>query len=269
MTTARLPKFAILATVTAVSALSLTACGSTTDAITPATDAAASTAADPREVLLNAVPGEKVKAYAFKVKGNVTPLSGVVDAPAKGAEINIAEPVEDTGIKLKMDLRIVDQQGWVKIAFSPAGTAGLPKFPKKWMLLDPAKLDDKTFLEPADQTDPGYTQLLVENAAGVKQTAPGHFTGTTDLTKSTEAEILEEATLKALGTAAAKVPFEAVVDGAGHLTSVVVKIPAAGKVKAHNYTVSYTGFDSTPPLTAPAADEQQKATAAAYEFLNS
>ena len=54
----------------------------------------------------------------------------------------------------------------VRIAFTPS-VAGLPKLPKKWMLLDQSKLDDKTMFKTAGQSDPGYTELLLENAAGL------------------------------------------------------------------------------------------------------
>ncbi|WP_203816135.1 hypothetical protein [Paractinoplanes ferrugineus] len=217
---------------------------------------------------MKAVPDVKSPAFKFKLAGTELPFSGVADAANNASEINIAQPLEDTGVTLKMDFRIVDQKVWVKIAYAGKKAAGLPTFPKKWMFLDPAKLKDKSWFEPQDDSDPGSARVLVENAADVKQTSPGHFAGTTDLTKATDAEILDEAALKALGAAATKVPFDAVVDEAGHLTSAVVKIPAAGKTKAHNYTVSYTAFGSTPKLAAPAAGEQQKATAGTYEMLN-
>ncbi|GIF18937.1 hypothetical protein BJ973_005984 [Actinoplanes tereljensis] len=266
MTTGRLTHLATFATVTAVSAFALTACGTSTDSVTPATEAAASTAADPREVLLNAVPGVDASPYTFKVKGSETPISGVVDGPAKAYEVNMAEEIKEAGTTLKLGFLVLGQKGWVRIAFSP-NVAGLPKLPKKWMLLDQAKLTDKSIFDEGQQLDPGYVGLLVENAAGLKVTSAGHFTGTTDLTKADAAEIVDAAGLKAMGAAATKAPFTAVVDG-GHLTSLVVKIPAAGKTKAHDYTVSYSGYDSTPKVAEPAAGDQQKATAAAYEFLN-
>ncbi|GIM97005.1 hypothetical protein [Paractinoplanes toevensis] len=266
MTTARFTHLATFATVTAVSAVTLTACGASTDSVTPATEAAASTAAEPREVLLNAVPGADAPPYTYKVKGSETPVSGVVDGPAEAIEVNMAEEIKEANTTLKMDFRVLGEKGWVRIAFSPR-VAGLPKLPKKWMLLDQTKMTDKSIFEEGQELDPGYAGLLVENATGLKETLAGHFTGTTDLTKADAAEIVDAAGIKAMGAAATKAPFTAVVDG-GHLTSLVVKIPAAGKTKAHDYTVSYTGYDSTAKLAEPAAGEQQKAPAAAYEFLN-
>jgi hypothetical protein len=65
------------------------------------------------------------------------------------------------------------------------------------------------------------------------------------------------------------VPFTATTDAEGHLTRLVLKIPAAGKAKAHTYSVAYDGYDSTATPGAPAAGEQQKAVPAVYDMLNS
>ena len=226
--------------------------------------------ATPRDALLNAVPDAKVGAYRFDVKGGVTPMSGVLDAPQRTSLIKVSQTEKDAGFTLTMTALAVDKKGWMKIAFTPATVPGLPKLPKSWMAIDPAKIKDAEGAPIGydDSTDPGYTSLVVQNSAGVKETSPRHYAGTTDLTKSTDAEIVDAATLKALGAKAAAVPFEAAIDGAGHLSSVIVKIPAAGKAKAALYRVTYSGYGSTATPEAPAAGEQTKATAAVYELLN-
>lgn len=251
-----------LAGIAALLALSLTGCGvanDVADAVAPA---------EPRDVLLKAVPGDQATAYRFDVKGSVTPMSGVLDASKHAVQVKIVQSEPDVDFTMSMSFLMIDQKAWTKISFTPASLPGLPKLPKKWMLLDNSKIKDKELLKTTEETDPGYTANLVDAAAGLTETSPGHFTGTTDLTRSTEADIVDEATLTALGDQAKTVPFEAVVDGAGHLTTVTVKIPAAGKTKAHTYAVSYTGFGKTASPAPPAADEQQKATSGVYELLN-
>jgi hypothetical protein len=226
---------------------------------------APATPAAPRDVLLKAVPDETVGAYRFVIKGSTTPMSGVLDAPKKAIEIKVVQSEPGAGFTMTMTIRVIDKQAWIKLSFSPAGMAGLPKLPKTWMLLDPAKIKDKA--EYAGEADPGYTAQLVDGAAGLRETSRGHFAGTTDLTKSTEAEIVEAATLTALGDKAKTVPLEAVIDADGHLTSLTVKVPAAGKAKATTYSVSYTGFGRAATPAVPAADEQQKAVPAVYDLL--
>jgi hypothetical protein len=232
--------------------------------------AAPTTPAAPRDVLLKAVPDATVGAYRFVIKGGTTPLSGVLDAPKKAVEIKAVQSEPSAGFTMTMTTRLIGTQGWIRLSFSPASLPGLPKLPKTWMLLDPGKIKDKTTMpsEYADETDPGYTAQLVDGGAGLHETSPGHFAGTTDLTKSTDAEIVEAATLKALGAKAKSVPMEAVIDAEGHLTSLTVKIPAVGTAKATTYSVSYTGFGKAATPTAPAAGEQQKAVPEVYQFLN-
>jgi hypothetical protein len=226
--------------------------------------------ATPRDALLKAVPDTKVGAYRFDIKGGTTPMSGVLDAPKKAVEIKIVEKEPDLDLTLSMTSLIIDKKGWVKIAFTPAGLPGLPKLPKKWLLLDPSKVKDKdnSPLEYGDETDPGYVALLVHNSSGLKETSPGHYAGTTDLTRSTDADIVDAKTLTALGDKAKAAPFAAVVDAEGHLASAVVKIPAAGQTKASTYRVTYSGYGRTATPAAPAAGEQTPATATVYELLN-
>ena len=45
-----------------------------------------------------------------------------------------------------------------------------------------AKVKDSGLIGYDGSTDPGYAQLLVQKATGVKKTSPGHFAGTIDLT---------------------------------------------------------------------------------------
>jgi hypothetical protein len=221
MMTARKAQLAVL---TAILATSVTGCGiATGDSGDVAADKASSAPADPRDVLLAAVPDEKVGAFAFAVKGGVTPTSGVLDSPKKAVEIKIEQAEPDVGFTMTMTTRMIGEKSWIKVAFTPATVPGLPKLPKKWLLLDPAKVNDKDMIGYDGSTDPGYATELVDHGAGIKETSPGHFAGTTDLTKSTDAEIVDEKTLTALGAKAKTVPFSAVVDGQGHLTTLTLK----------------------------------------------
>jgi hypothetical protein len=158
----------------------------------------------------------------------------------------------------------------VKISFSDsAGVAGLPRLPKKWMLLDKAKLKDSDLPDTAeDQADPGATGVVMAAIVAAEQTSPGQFTGTTDLTKQGDADIVDAKTLDALGTKAKNVAFRAETDAGGRLSSLIVKIPAAGKTEAHEYAVSYAEYGTAPTPAEPTGSEQQKATNAAYDMLN-
>jgi hypothetical protein len=269
--TARLARLAGLGAALTLSLVTVAGCdpaGSTSDPGARATDSPAAVA--PRDALLNAVPDASVGAYHFAIKGGSTPMSGVLDAPKKTIRLEISQHEADPGFTLDMKFLVIEQKAWTKITFTPATIPGLPKLPKKWMLLDTSKIKDKENgpLAYGEEADPGSAKAVFQNASDVKQTSTGHFAGVTDLTKAADAEIVDGAALTALGDKAKKIPFTAVIDAKGRLTSAVVKIPAAAKTKATTYSITYDGYDTTETPVAPAAGEQQKAVSAVYEMLN-
>jgi len=269
--TARLARLTGLGTALTLSLVAVAGCdpaGSTSD--TGSRAAASPSALAPRDALLKAVPDETAGAYHFSIKGGSTPISGVLDAPKKTIRLEVVQHESDPAFTLDMKFLIIEEKAWTKITFTPSTLPGLPKLPKKWMLLDTSKIKDKKDgpLAYGDETDPGYATAVFENARDVEQTSTGRFTGVTDLTKVTEAEIVDSATLTALGEKATKIPFTAVVDAKGRLTSAVVRIPATGKAKAATYAITYDGYDSTTTPAAPSADEQQRAVSAVYDMVN-
>jgi hypothetical protein len=255
-----------LAGVAATLILAVSGCGLVGESAR--TEAPAKPVAAPRDELIKAVPTEKAPAFAFDVQGGLTPISGVVDAARETIQVKVVH--SDAGFTMTMTALSVAEQGWIKIAFKPAKLPGVPPIPNKWLVVDPAKLTDKDSAPVGydGDTDPGNALLLVRNAAAVTETDQGRYAGTTDLTASTEAEIVDQARITALGDKAKAVPFEAVVDDAGHLTLLLVKIPAAAGAKAATYRVTYTGFGTTEVPAAPAAGQRTKAPPFVYEMLN-
>jgi hypothetical protein len=269
--TARLARMAGLGAALTLSLVTIAGCdpaGSTSEPGSARADSRSAVA--PRDVLLNAVPDESTGAYHFAIKGGSTPMSGVLDAPKKTIRLEISQHEADPGFTLDMKFLVIEQKAWTKITITPSTIPGLPKLPKKWMLLDTSKIKDKENgpLAYGEEADPGSAMAVFQNASDVEQTSAGHFAGVTDLTRAAAAEIVDGATLTALGDKAKKIPFTAVVDSEGRLISAVVKIPATGKTKAATYAITYDGYDSTQTPVAPAAGEQQKAVSAVYEMLN-
>jgi hypothetical protein len=263
----------LLLSLTALLAAAAAACGATgaTTAGATAGKAAPTTPRSPRELLLSSLDSLETGSVRFAATGD-QPMAGVLDATRKSLQIDMAQKVEGTGITLSMKFLFVGKQSWVKIAFTGgADRSGLPKLPKKWMLLDPSKLAKGEDAIPDgfdEETDPGEVGTIVEAAGAVRQTSPGHFAGTTDLTQAGQGDIAAEKTVAALGAKAKAVPFEATTDDHGRLRSLLVKIPAAGKTKASAYGVSYRDYGTAPSPARPGPGEQQKAPAVVYEMLN-
>lgn len=260
MTNARITR--LLAAGGAVAVLA-TGCG-VAETVRQAAPAASPTA---EEKLLDSLPDDGTGPFRFAVEGGDMPATGVLDAREQAYRIDVSETDDELGFTMTMNVLVVRDQSWVKLGFrNTEKLAGLPKLPKKWMLVDPAEVDaDGLPVRYDEETDPGEAGVVLRAAAGVTETAPGRFTGTTDLTRQGDAGIADAATVKALGTKAAAVPFEAVTDDKGRLTSLVVRIPAAGKTKAATYEVAYRDYGTAPTPARPA--EQQKAPAVVYEML--
>jgi len=257
-----------LAGLAAILALTTAGCGLATNTDSSAAAPASTKPLDPQATLVDAVPGDQDGAFHYEVTGGDLPTSGVLDAPHQALEMRISQHQTKPDFTLTMTTRLVGKQTWIKMAITPAGLPGLPKIPKNWQLIDAAKLKGKNVQVGYDgSTDPGYALLLVQKASGIKETSPGHFAGTTDLTQATEADIVDAKTLEKLGAKAKTVPFTATIDAKGNLTSLIAKIPAAGGVTAKTYSIKYDGFGATPAVAAPAPGEQQRATSVIYQML--
>jgi len=251
----------------AVLAAALTGCSQAGDPVATGSTPPPSAA----ELLVKSVPAADSVRYRFAVKGGDTPLAGVLDAAAKSYRYDVTQVNNDPHFKMTMNFLFVGSKSWVRIAFTEAsGVTGLPRLPKKWLLLDRSKLTgDDTLPSPTDdESDPGATSAIMSAIVTAEQTSPGHFKGTTDLTKQGDAAIVDAKTVTALGAKAKSLAFTAVTDGSGRLSSVVVKIPAVGKTKAHQYAVTYADYGTAPSPAEPSAGDQQKAPSAAYDMLN-
>ncbi|NMO55549.1 hypothetical protein HH310_30735 [Actinoplanes sp. TBRC 11911] len=255
--------------------IALTGCSVASD--DTAAPAPAKKTVTPHDALFQSVPGDDAGAYKFEVtQPDQTSLSGYYDAAHRAFDMKISyrEHDDDIDLTLTMNALVRDEGTWMKAAFKPANLPGLPKLPSKWMKLDTSRVKDAgsqgfiTFNE--DNADPGDVYFLAMHAATVTETGSGQFAGTTDITSvPTGDELLDEATLKALGAKAKTVPFTAVVDAQGHLTSMTLKIPAAGKSKAGTYTVKYSDYGKATVPAVPAPGAQTPAPDAAYDLLNS
>lgn len=223
----------------------------------------------PKEKLLDAVPDGSQGTFSFTLKDAETTAKGAVDPKAKRLHLTSEYKDKELGFTMTMGYLIIDQESWVKITFANTkGVTGLPKLPKKWLHLDRTKVKDQEDVGFGDP-DPASAVSLFRSIVDVTEPAAGQFTGTVDLTTATKAEILDKQGLDALGAQAKAVPFRAVVDGQGRLTSIELDVPAYGEVKAYTHQATYSDYGAAPAVEEPPAGETQEAPAEAYELLNS
>lgn len=223
------------------------------------------------ELLARSVPDEHTGSFRYALKGGDVPATGVLDAGRHSYQMQISQTDPELGFTMTMNVLMIGKRTWVKIAFTDTeGLAGLPKLPRTWMLIDPAEMkgEDNLPIGYDGETDPGAAREIVDAATGVRQTAAGRFTGTTDLTRQGEADIVDADRLAALGDQAKKIPFTATTDAQGRITSLILRIPAAGKVKAGTYEMTYRDYGTAPTPAEPTGAQQQKAPPIAYDLLN-
>ncbi|GGO11272.1 hypothetical protein [Micromonospora parathelypteridis] len=232
----------------------------------PQSSPSASPTVDPKQALLDAVPDGTEGTFQFSGKDSSSTLSGRIDHASKAIEINTTAAPGSDGITTKMSFLLIGEEVWVKAKFS--GQPGLPKFPDKWMKLDRTKLADSDSIPAYDGADQGNAGPLIEAATSVKEQSPGKYVGVIDMSVGNAAQALEEGEAAALGEAARTVPFTAVVDADKHLTSLTLKIPAAGKAKAYDYVVNYADYGTTPKISVPTGAAVTNAPKMAYEMLN-
>ncbi|MDG4790078.1 hypothetical protein O7626_29865 [Micromonospora sp. WMMD1102] len=222
-----------------------------------------------KQTLLGTVPDGDEGPFRFSGKDGSDDVSGTVDPAAKGLELSTAIKDPEHGFTTNIAFRIVGDDVWTKISFTGTkGLTGLPKLPKKWLKLDPAKLTDAESVPKYEGTDPGNTGPLLEAATSVNDEGNGKYSGSIDLTSGEAAKVLEAEQMTALGEAAKQVPFTATVDGEQRLTSLVLDLAKAGGTNSAQYVVNYQDFGSTPKLAAPAGGQAQNAPKLAYDLLN-
>jgi hypothetical protein len=224
----------------------------------------------PKEALIASVPDGSEGRYRFTVTDADMTSTGEVDPTAKGVHIASAYTDKDLGFTMNMAFLVVDQQAWTRITFTDTKSlTGLPELPDNWLRLDPTKVKDPDSMPLAfDGADPVNATSLLRSAVSANDKGSGRFDGTLDLTRASDAEVVDPDGLTALGEAAKAVPFTATVDAGGRLASITVEVPAAGETPAHQFVVTYADYGSAPAVSPPVAAEATDAPAAAYELLN-
>lgn len=199
---------------------------------------------DPKQELLAAVPTDEDPAFRFTTSDTSGDVSGVIDPVNQGMDIDTV--TKDKDFTLEMSFRMVDSRTWMKVNFKGSkDIQKLMKLPTKWMEMDPAKLDGPDTLPTYQGTDPGNAEVIIRAASDVQAGEAGSYTGVIDPSVQPDlADALEG--IATLGDAAEPIPFTAVVGADGNLTSLTLKIPAAGKKKASEYVVEYYDFGTTP-----------------------
>jgi hypothetical protein len=249
--------------------LTLAGCGPKDD------KADAKAAGDPKTALTGSVAALKDGNYAFADEAPGLHATGVIHLPSKSASMEVVSKEPDGAGTF--DVRLVEPDRWVKLTMDTedlaAGlgnvdtgddpdiakiTSGVREMTemfsgKYWMHVDLSKVKgDTTDLDLTKPDATGATGLL-----GAVVTAQGDahtITGTLDATKTTDAGPFDTETIKAMGTAAAALPYTATLDDKGRLTKLAITAPKASSTPAGTWTISITGYGEQAAQAKPTGD---------------
>ncbi|MBO4208106.1 hypothetical protein [Micromonospora echinofusca] len=241
---------------------------------TAASPAAASptTAADPKQVLLASTSEIKKGNFRFTVAGDGMTGEGQVHQPSKSARYTLKAGDAADGFSMNMDVIYVEPSSWAKLDFDGEMAAAMknPKLEGKYQHLDQSKVKKQKGLGfDWNDIDPAGSDLILKGIVDVQAAGEGAYAGTVDVTKATEAGLLDEETVKALATKAAALPFTATVDQQGRLTALSIDFPAVGESKAHQVKVTYADYGAATKVDQPPAAQVVEAPASTYQMLNS
>ncbi|MEV6849941.1 hypothetical protein [Actinoplanes sp. NPDC051411] len=218
--------------------------------------------------LIASIPQRSSVPFHFAVSGGDDEMTGVIDGRHNAGEFDMVNDYPAAGYSLDIDLLVLDRKAWVKLAYKKPRKGHT--LPKQWLTLNYDKalrLNGGGPFDFGQENDPGLVTQVFVYAQNVRAAGPGQISGTTDMTSMTGATFLGRDHFAALGSGARAVPFTAVLDGAGRLSSLSVQVPAGGKFAATTYHVAYTGYGSTARPEPPAAGDQIPAPDSTYELF--
>ncbi|MBE1487032.1 hypothetical protein [Plantactinospora soyae] len=224
---------------------------------------------DAKEALLASTKEITKGNFRFTMKGAELDGEGSVHLPSKSAQINMK--AGDGEFSMDMEIIYIEPDSWVKLSIKGAdGVPGLEKLNSgKYQHLDQSKIKNADGLGfDFKDVDPAGSEALTRAVVDVQKTGAGAYSGTIDLTKATEAGMVDAEAVKGIGADAAKLPFEAKLDAQGRLASMTIKMPAVGGGTPQDLTVGYTDYGSSAPAKAPPASETVEASPETYELFN-
>lgn len=249
--------------------LGAAACGSDGTGSSPTDSETTSAPApvDPKQALLDSAKKIGEDSFKFTMAGDGMTGGGVVHLPSRSAQISMTFTSDD--LEMKMDMVYIEPDSWVKLDLGELGKLpGMEKLSGKYLHMDQSKIKDIEDLTVDFQdVDPAGSASLMEAIVDVQKTGEGVYSGTVDLTKATDAEMVDEELVKTLGAQASALPFEAKVDSQGRLTELAIKVPAAGGSQAYDLKIAYSDYGAVTAVQKPPASQTIEAPAEAYDMF--
>ena len=248
-----------LAVVSAAVLIVLAGCGQPANSAGAGAPAAVTTTApaDPVERINTAAAKINEASFKFSIESDGVKATGVRHQPSDSTQLTMTGSAD--GNEFSIELIQIRTDMWMKLDFGidpgddPA-MQGLADALGGWTHVSKDEAESNVgSLAKAGAAAMGTD--LIKGAADLKETAPGTFTGTIDLSSRLDLDIADKETIAALGDKAKAVPITVILDSEERLSTLVLDIPAAGKAKAQQAKIKFFDFDKVEQPKAPPADQ--------------
>jgi hypothetical protein len=221
---------------------------------------ATSAASDPKMVLAASASHFLTTSVTFDLtlkdpEDGDTTATGASDPASKSRSLAFEQSIEGTTITF--DYRIIGTNRYFKVG-------GIPGVPTKFMRIDSTKLPSNADKSFSELDGPVGIAAAFAGVVNVTDAGGGKYTGTIDLTKANNSMIVDDTDLTKLGDKAKSVPFEAMVDSQGRLTSVKFTIEAS----KNEFVMTFSKWGEPVSIAEPPASDVVDAPAQVYEIFS-
>jgi hypothetical protein len=234
----------------------------TNTAASPTAKASPSPTVAPREALLASTKSLATTSYKYTIKSADFTGSGAADPANKLVSLTATGQQDNTSIKL--DFIAVGTDLYAKLDFGPLSSQ-LGIQIDKYMHLDATKLGAKPSLPIGISGDPLNAAGILAGLNDATTTDGKTFTGTVDATKMTGDNVPDPDVVQKAGDKAKAIPFTAVLDDQGRLTS--LKVDGASIDPQLTLEATISDYGSAAGVTKPAAAQVVEAPDAVVKLF--
>ncbi|HEY2673532.1 MAG TPA: hypothetical protein VGJ07_24600 [Rugosimonospora sp.] len=200
----------------------------------------------PKDALLASTKQLSQTSYHYTITSTGLTGSGASDPAAKSASMSMNGA--QSGTSMKLDLIKINTDVYLKMDAGQLNTQ-LGVSPSKWMHIDATSWGAGTNL--LNFPGGGGTDVngLLSGIVNVQSTDGKNLTGTLDLTKATDNSAISADALSKAGAKAKAVPFTAVLDDQGRLSS--LKIDGSGIQDGLTITMNFSDYGQPAGISKP------------------
>jgi hypothetical protein len=223
---------------------------------------------DPKDALLNSLTSYNKGVYAMTFTTADGNGSGTIDSVNRQGHLKTTSTEPDTST---IEVLTLGAETYLKMDMGElAQTLGLDLLTgKKWMRIDRSKIEDLDDLRmDVSNTDFLSLRAMLGSAQSVQVVGDRKYGGTLDLSKDENSPLTDDELFTALGSKVSAVPFTVTLDAQGQLAELLIDVPVAGDIAAHQLKMTLNEYGAVTLPTAPTGSDVVEAPDTVYRMLN-